>query len=79
MGLNAIKFNRISMILVTGGAGYIGAHANKELNLSGYETVVLDNMSYGHEDFLKWGVYENIDLGDLESLRMFSGNMISMR
>lgn len=57
------------MILITGGAGYIGAHANKELNLSGYETVVLDNMSYGHEDFLKWGVYENIDLGDLESLQ----------
>lgn len=57
------------MILVTGGAGYIGSHANKELNLAGYETVVLDNMSYGHEDFLKWGVYENVDLGDLDALR----------
>ena len=57
------------MILVTGGAGYIGSHANKELTLAGYETVVLDNMSYGHEDFLKWGVYENVDLGDLDSLR----------
>ncbi|MDD3753473.1 MAG: UDP-glucose 4-epimerase GalE [Methanobacterium sp.] len=57
------------MILVTGGAGYIGAHANKELNLAGYETVVLDNMSYGHEDFLKWGEYENVDLDDLKSLR----------
>ncbi len=57
------------MILVTGGAGYIGSHANKELTLAGYETIVLDNMSYGHEDFLKWGVYENVDLGDLDSLR----------
>lgn len=57
------------MILITGGAGYIGAHANKELNLAGYDTLVLDNMSYGHEDFLKWGVYENVDLGDLDSLR----------
>ncbi len=57
------------MILVTGGAGYIGSHANKELKLAGYETLVLDNMSYGHEDFLKWGIYENVDLGDLESLR----------
>jgi len=57
------------MILVTGGAGYIGAHANKELNFAGYETVVLDNMSYGHEDFLKWGEYENVDLDDLKSLR----------
>ncbi len=57
------------MILVTGGAGYIGSHANKELNLAEYETVVLDNMSYGHEDFLKWGEYENVDLGDLKLLR----------
>lgn len=26
------------MILVTGGAGYIGAHTNKALNQAGYET-----------------------------------------
>jgi len=57
------------MILVTGGAGYIGSHANKELTRAGYETVVLDNMSYGHPDFLKWGVFEEVDLGDLESIR----------
>jgi len=57
------------MILVTGGAGYIGSHANKELTKAGYETVVLDNMSYGHPDFLKWGVFEEVDLGDLESIR----------
>ncbi|NYB51140.1 MAG: UDP-glucose 4-epimerase GalE [Methanobacteriaceae archaeon] len=57
------------MILVTGGAGYIGSHANKELNRAGYDTVVLDNMSYGHQDFLKWGVLEEVDLADLVSLR----------
>ncbi|BDZ67733.1 UDP-glucose 4-epimerase GalE [Methanobacterium ferruginis] len=69
MELNVIRFNLLGMILVTGGAGYIGSHANKELNSAGYETVVLDNMSYGHEDFLKWGVLEKVDLADLESLR----------
>ena len=37
------------MILVTGGAGYIGSNANKELNLADYETAILDNMSYGHD------------------------------
>jgi len=26
-------------------------------------------MSYGHEDFLKWGVFEEVDLGDLESIQ----------
>ena len=35
------------MILVTGGAGYIGAHTNKALNQAGYETVVVDNLSKG--------------------------------
>lgn len=57
------------MILVTGGAGYIGSHANKELNQEGYKTVVLDNMTYGHEDFLKWGDAEKLDLADLDALR----------
>lgn len=37
------------MILVTGGAGYIGAHTNKALNQAGYETVVVDNLSKGYE------------------------------
>ena len=42
------------MILVTGGAGYIGAHTNKALNQAGYETVVVDNLSKGYENFVKW-------------------------
>ena len=32
-------------ILVTGGAGYIGSHACVELLRSGYEIVVVDNLS----------------------------------
>ena len=56
------------MILVTGGAGYIGSHTNKELNRAGYETVVVDNLIYGHEDFLKWGAFEKVDLRDLSGI-----------
>ncbi|PIQ05759.1 MAG: UDP-glucose 4-epimerase, partial [Piscirickettsiaceae bacterium CG18_big_fil_WC_8_21_14_2_50_44_103] len=33
------------MILVTGGAGYIGSHACVELLAAGYDLVVLDNLS----------------------------------
>ncbi|MCL2305192.1 MAG: UDP-glucose 4-epimerase GalE [Planctomycetaceae bacterium] len=35
-------------VLVTGGAGYIGSHAVKQLREAGYSPVVLDNLSNGH-------------------------------
>ena len=51
------------MILITGGAGYIGAHTNKILHQAGYDTVVVDNLSKGYENFVKWGNFENCDVG----------------
>ncbi|MGA2675291.1 MAG: UDP-glucose 4-epimerase GalE [Methanobacterium sp.] len=57
------------MILIVGGAGYIGSHVNKMLNLHGFETVVFDNLSYGHRDFVKWGVFEEGDLGEMADIR----------
>ncbi len=36
-------------VLVIGGAGYIGSHVVKELLEGGYDTVVFDDMSTGHE------------------------------
>lgn len=56
------------MILVTGGAGYIGSHINKMLHQNGYETVVLDNLVYGHREAVKWGVLEVGDLADIVRL-----------
>jgi len=37
-------------ILVTGGAGYIGAHAVRALVARGYHVTVLDNLSKGHKE-----------------------------
>ena len=37
------------VILVTGGAGYIGAHACRALEAAGYQPVVYDNLSTGHK------------------------------
>lgn len=35
-------------VLVIGGAGYIGAHAVRDLQASGHDVVVFDNLSTGH-------------------------------
>lgn len=51
-------------ILICGGAGYIGSHINKLLNQKGYETVVLDNLVYGHREAVKWGEFVKGDLAD---------------
>ena len=56
------------MILIVGGAGYIGSHVNKELNKRGYETVVYDNLIYGHREAVKWGTFEYGDLRDTTKL-----------
>lgn len=57
-------------ILVCGGAGYIGSHVNKELYREGYETVVLDNLIYGHEKAVKWGTFVNGDLKNIDDLEL---------
>ena len=42
--------------LVTGGAGYIGAHVTKALVAAGLDTIVLDDLSSGHREFVPDGV-----------------------
>jgi len=51
-------------VLVTGGAGYIGAHASKALARAGYQPVAYDNLSRGHRDFVRWGPLVEGDIAD---------------
>ena len=51
-------------ILVTGGAGYVGAHACKALAAKGYQPIVFDNLVYGHEAAVRWGPFETGDTAD---------------
>jgi UDP-glucose 4-epimerase len=55
-------------ILVTGGAGYIGSHIVKALGEKGYDVIVYDNLSFGHEWALLHGRLIKGDLGDGELL-----------
>jgi UDP-glucose 4-epimerase len=57
-------------IIITGGAGYIGSHALKILHAYGHETLVVDNLSTGHKEFIKWGDFEEVDICDLEKLKL---------
>jgi UDP-glucose-4-epimerase GalE len=40
------------IILVTGGAGYIGSHACRALTAAGFRPIVYDNLSTGHRGFV---------------------------
>lgn len=56
------------MILVVGGAGYIGSHINKMLHQKGYDTIIYDNLVYGHKEAVKWGTLIEGDLADTAKL-----------
>jgi UDP-glucose 4-epimerase/UDP-arabinose 4-epimerase len=51
-------------VLVTGGAGYIGAHTSKALSEAGYLPVAYDNLSTGHREFVQWGPLVEGDIRD---------------
>lgn len=51
-------------ILVTGGAGYIGSHAVLALQKSGYDVIILDNLSYGHPELVKEVLKVELIVGD---------------
>jgi len=57
------------MILVVGGAGYIGSHTVRELLDQQYQVVVLDNLSTGHRDAVdSRAEFVQGNLGDVEVL-----------
>ena len=62
-------------ILVVGGAGYIGSHMIKKLTLEGNSVVILDNLSTGFRDAVKYGRFIEGDIADSKLLsEIFSSN-----
>lgn len=56
------------VVLVTGGAGYIGSHVCKALAEAGAVPVCYDTLEKGHEWAVKWGPLERGDIGDAARL-----------
>lgn len=55
-------------VIVTGGAGFIGSHVCKALNQSSFYPIVIDDLSTGHKEFVKWGHLENFSIQDQRRL-----------
>jgi UDP-glucose 4-epimerase/UDP-arabinose 4-epimerase len=51
-------------VLVTGGAGYIGAHTAKALSERGWFPVVFDDLSLGYREAVRWGEFVHGDIRD---------------
>jgi UDP-arabinose 4-epimerase len=51
-------------VLVTGGAGYIGAHVAKALAKAGSQPITFDNLVSGHREAVRWGPLVEGDLAD---------------
>jgi UDP-glucose-4-epimerase GalE len=58
-----------SVVLVTGGAGYIGSHAAKALRQAGHQVVIYDNLSAGHRDAALGAPLIVGDIGDVAAVR----------
>lgn len=58
----------MTVVLVTGGAGYVGAHACKALRAAGYTPVTFDNLETGWREAVKYGPLEEGDLADRDRL-----------
>lgn len=55
-------------VLVTGGSGYVGSHAVRELGAAGHEAVIYDNLSTGHRKFSEG--YELIEADIVDETRI---------
>ena len=58
----------MARILITGGAGYVGSHCAKALGASGHESIVFDNLLFGHREFVRWGELVEGDIRDAAAL-----------
>lgn len=54
--------------MVTGGAGYIGSHCCKAFSRAGWDVVVLDDLSRGNADAVRWGPLVHAGIDDVDAV-----------
>jgi len=57
-----------NIVLVTGGAGYVGSHVCKLLSNKGFLPIAYDNLCSGNASHVKWGPLEEGDVRDRAKL-----------
>ena len=57
------------MILVTGGAGYVGSHSAKALTRAGHDVVIYDDLSAGHREAALGAPVIEGDIRDVDAVR----------
>jgi len=60
-------------ILVTGGAGYVGAHVARALAEAGHRLVTVDDLRRGTRDAVRWGAFVPARLDDREKIAAVLG------
>lgn len=58
----------MARILITGGAGYVGSHCVKALARAGHQCIIIDNLSTGHREAVRWGEFVEGDIRDAAAL-----------
>ena len=56
-------------ILITGGAGYIGSHIVELLLSRGFQCIIIDNLSTGHQDSVLGGILIKGDIQDEQLIK----------
>ncbi len=56
-------------VLVTGGCGYVGSHAVRELAAAGHEILIYDNLSTGHSQLAGGFEFVEGEIADVEKVR----------
>ena len=63
------EMTRTMNVLVTGGAGYVGSHAARQLIEAGHRVVVVDNLARGHRQAVHpQAVFRQLSLDDTDEL-----------